>query len=91
MEKFSLSGYTAAEKNSPEELRSSLERSRGKLASKPDLDALFKEFDLLSEVPSVASLSIDTTHNSPQKVTTMIAHHYRLVESKSVTSCVQCK
>ena len=56
-------------------------KKQGKLASKQDLDALFKEFDLLSEVPSAVSLTIDTTHNSPQKVATLIAHHYRLVES----------
>ncbi|TMI66797.1 hypothetical protein E6H16_04805 [Candidatus Bathyarchaeota archaeon] len=54
-------------------------RSQGKLASKRDLDSLFKEFDLLSEVPSVESLSIDTSRNSPQKVARLIVRHYELV------------
>ncbi|OLE70973.1 hypothetical protein AUF78_04200 [archaeon 13_1_20CM_2_51_12] len=54
-------------------------KKRGKLASKQDLDALFKEFDLLSEVPSVASLSIDTTRNSSEKSARLIADHYKLV------------
>ena len=56
-------------------------KKQGKLASKRDLDGLFKEFDLLSEVPSVASLSIDTTRNSPEKSARLIADHYKLVAS----------
>src|SRR3989454_2804295 len=54
-------------------------KKQGKLASKQDLDALFKEFDLLSEVPSVASLAIDTTRNSSEKSARLIADHYKLV------------
>ena len=56
-------------------------KKKGKLASKRDLDGLFKEFDLMSEVPSVASLSIDTTRNSPEKSARLIADHYKLVAS----------
>src|SRR3989454_12502113 len=56
-------------------------KKKGKLASKRDLDGLFKEFDLLSEVPSVASLSIDTTRNSPEKSARLITDHYKLVAS----------
>ena len=54
-------------------------KKQGKLATKQDLDGLFNEFDLLSEVPSVSSLSIDTSHNPPQKVARLIARHYELV------------
>jgi len=69
-------------------------KKQGKLASKRDLDGLFKEFDLLSEVPSVASLSIDTTRNSPEKSARLIADHYKLVACYSAyvsTSFVQRK
>ncbi len=55
-------------------------KKHGKLATKQDLDGLFNEFDLLSEVPSVSSLSIDTSHNPHQKVARLIARHYELVK-----------
>jgi AAA domain len=55
-------------------------KKQGKLASRRDLESLFKDFDLLSEVPSVESLSIDTSHNSPRKVARVIARHYKLLK-----------
>jgi shikimate kinase len=56
-------------------------KKQGKLASKRDLENLFREFDLLSEVPSVKSLSIETSHNSPRQVARRIASYYKLTKS----------
>src|SRR5437870_13498081 len=39
-------------------------KKQGKLATRQDLDALVMVFDVLSAVPSVARLRIDTTRNS---------------------------
>ncbi len=55
-------------------------KKQGKLASKGDLDRLFEEFDLLSEVPSRESLTIDTERKSPRKVARAIASHYKLIK-----------
>lgn len=61
-------------------------KKQGKLASRRDLDGLFKDFDLVSNVPSAESLSIETTHNSPRKVARSIAGHYGLVKPRHQSS-----
>jgi len=57
-------------------------KKQGKLASKRDLDTLFRTFDLASDVPFAESLSIETTHDSPRKVARSIAGHYGLVKPR---------
>ena len=57
-------------------------KKQGKLASKRDLDTLFRTFDLASDVPFAESLSIETTHDSPRRVARSIAGHYGLVKPR---------
>ena len=57
-------------------------QNQSKLASKRDLDGLFKDFDLVSDVPFAKSLSIETTHYSPRKVARSIAAHYGLLKPR---------
>jgi len=67
---------------SPDELARRVgHRSRmelGKLATKSGLARMSREFDIVSEVPFAASLSLDTGNLSARQAAKSIARHYRL-------------
>ncbi|HEV2120673.1 MAG TPA: hypothetical protein VGS11_11320 [Candidatus Bathyarchaeia archaeon] len=62
-------------------VKASQRRRMGKVGSEKLLSDLFQRHNLDSEIPSRASLSIDTTDRTPINVAKTIVRHYKLQSS----------